>query len=192
MKQIIFLCTILLAFNSGYAQTASPDTAYSYQMKPVIVSTHWKNDTDRYHYNQTKYYITTILPYVNASTQLITEINTNCTNNHYSKGERRRYIKSRERELKTTFEDKIKSLNVTQADLLIKLVSRQNHINVMDLISEYKNDFTATKWQLWAKMNGMNLNKTYNPNEEAVIECIMEELGYPLPESYTPTNNSIL
>ena len=183
----IFLAFMFIAFSS-YAQspadTRPPDTAYSVQLSEVKVTARWKNDTDRYHYNQMKFYVTTILPYLNAATKLFIDINNKVNDEAVSKKERRRYINAREDEMRDQFEDKVKALNVTQAVLLTKLVARQTNVNIYSMLTEFKNPFLAVKWQLWARVNGINLDRKYDPANEPDLENIMYELGYPLPDSY--------
>ncbi|HMN31996.1 MAG TPA: DUF4294 domain-containing protein [Chitinophagaceae bacterium] len=142
----------------------------------IVAPQMFANDTDRYHYNQLKYYIKTVMPYVNASSQLFSEINTATAN--MSKKMRKKYIKSKEKEIKANFEDKLTSLNITQGRLLVKLINRQLNTNCFDIIKDLKNPFTATYYQAWAKLNGINLNEHYQPEDNPDIERAMRSLGY--------------
>ena len=172
------LCTI-----SGMAQAPnSADTVYTSTLREVKITARWKNDTARYRYNQMKFYVTTVLPYVNATTLIFNDINTKTKN--VSNRERRRYIATKQNEMRDEFEDKLKSLNVTQGVLLVKLIARQTNLNIYDMVLEIKNPIVALKWQTWARLNGMNLNRKYHPEDEPDLENIMYELGYPLPASY--------
>ena len=182
-----FLCT--LAANAQSVPATVSDTAYSVQLKTVEVRARWKNDTDRYHYNQMKFYVTTILPYVNAATKLFVDINAKVEDENISKRECRKYINTREEEMRSSFEDKVKGLNVTQGVLLVKLIARQTDMNIYKMLLEFKNPLVAVKWQLWARVNGMNLDKKYDPTQEPDLENIMEELGYPLPAGYAANND---
>lgn len=169
---------------SAQQDTVVTDTAYTVQLKKFVVTARWKNDTDRYRYNQMKYYVTTILPYLNAATQLFSEIDKKVNEPGVSKREKRQYINAREDEMRNRFEDKVRTLNVTQGVLLVKLIARQTDLNIYAMLQEFKNPFTAIKWQAWAKLNGLNLNRKYRPEEERDLENIMDELGYPLPAAY--------
>src|ERR1035437_5640729 len=192
MQRNIFLLFIIFSAFGCTAQTQqgnTNDTTYTVRLKEVDVVARWKNDTDRYHYNQMRFYVTTVLPYVNAATKLFKEINAEVEDPDISRKESRQFIKSREEELRTQFEDKVKELNVTQGVLLVKLIARQTDMNIYKMLLEFKNPFVAIKWQAWARINGMNLDKKYHPEEEHDLELIMEDLGYPLPVSYTNSNN---
>jgi len=185
MKKMLVPCLIIVMTGfAATAQTAAEDTLYGGQLKEVKVMAKYKNDTDRYHYNQTKYYVTTILPYLNAATQLFTDVNARIEDEHMGRKERRQYINSKEDEMRERFEDKVKSLNTTQGVLLVKLIARQTDMNIYKILKEFKNPLTAIKWQAWARLNGMNLDRKYIPDDEPMLENIMDELGYPLPHSY--------
>ena len=86
--------------------------------------------------------------------------------------------------MRTEFEERVKKLNVTQGKLLVKLIARQTELNIYEMLQEFKNPLTAIKWQTWARVNGMNLDRKYRPDEEKDLENIMYELGYPLPPGY--------
>ena len=91
--------------------------------------------------------------------------------------------------MRAQFENKVKALNTTQGALLMKLIARQTGVNVYHILSEFKNPVTAIKWQAWARVNGANINRKYRPEEEPMLEQIMEELGYPLPSFTSLTSN---
>lgn len=187
MKKTFFLVLIIIATLPCKAQTAREgfmDTAYTVRLKEVDVKAKWKNDKERYRYNQMKFYVTTILPYLNAATKLFKEINAAAEDPDMSRKETRKFINSKEDEMRTQFEDKIRDLNVTQGVLLVKLIARQTDMNIYKMLLEFKNPLVAIKWQTWARLNGMNLDKKYHPEDEPDLENIMYELGYPLPASY--------
>lgn len=185
-----FLIAILLILSAGMAHAQSakdtiPDSvAYMVNLKEYKITAPWKNDTDRYHYNQTKYYVTVILPYLDAAAKLFKDVNAKANQPGISRKDRRKYINSREDEIRDQFESKVKKLNTTQGVLLVKLIARQTEVNIYEILQEFKNPLTAVKWQMWARMNGMNLDKRYDPEQEPTLELIMDELGYPLPPSY--------
>jgi hypothetical protein len=193
MKKCFALVFTLLAASFAGAQNMQ-DTAKGFndtivQLKEVKVTARWKNDTERYHYNQMKYYVTTILPYLNAATKLFIDINNKLEQPDLKRRERKTFIREKEDEMRTGFEDKVRDLNTTQGVLLVKLIARQTNVNIYQMLSDFKNPLVAIKWQAWARLNGMNLDKKYEPAEEPDLENIMDELGYPLPVSYVINKN---
>jgi hypothetical protein len=175
----------LLLFPISYCVKAQ-DTLYTSHLKQVNVHAerNWENDTIRYRYNQMKYYVTTILPYLNAASSLFNELNEKINDPAISKKERRVFINTKEDELRSRFENEVSKLNETQGVLLVKLIARQTGVNIYSMLEEFKNPITAIKWQAWAKLHRFNLNKTYSPDDEPMLEHIMINLGYPLPELY--------
>ena len=63
--------TILFIF-SAIAATAQQDTVLQFRLPTVTVDAkrNWDNDTIQYKYNHMKYYVTTILPYLDAATDV--------------------------------------------------------------------------------------------------------------------------
>jgi Domain of unknown function (DUF4294) len=191
MRKYFSIVLLLFISFSACAQTADMslyDTMHNVQLKEVLVRARWKNDTDRYRYNQMKYYVTTILPYLNAATTLFKEINAKFEEPGLSKRDRKEFVSNKEDEMRTKFEDKVPALNVTQGMLLVKLIARQTDMNIYKLLKEFKNPIVALKWQAWARLHGMNLDRRYDPEDEPDLENIMYELGYPLPVSYAIKN----
>ena len=186
MKYIIMVVYLLAMSTHTQAQNTMGgymlDTVY--MLPEAKIKDRFANDTDRYHYNQTKHYIKMILPYLDAASKVFTEVNNKIHEDGVSRKERKTYVHAREEEMRTQFEEKVKALNVTQGKLLVTLIARQTETNIYEVLQEFKNPLTAVKWQAWARLNGMNLDKTYNPDEELMLERIMEELGYPLPVGY--------
>ncbi len=188
MQKVIFLLLIVCSTRANlFAQQIFPtistekkqgDVSYHIQLNEavVIAPQAFANDTDRYHYNQLKLYIKTVLPYVNATVKLFNEINT--ASSAMNKRNRRKYIRTREKEIKENFEDKLKALNITQGRLLVKLINRQLEINCYDIVRELKNPVTAAYYQTWARLNGINLNEDYRAENNRDIERVMKSLGY--------------
>jgi hypothetical protein len=145
---------------------------------------HWANDTVRYRYNQMRYYVSTILPYVDAAAQFYNDMAKAEQENNLGRRQRKALIKNREEALRDKFEDSLYALNVTQGKLLIKLISRQTGRSVYDLLGDYKNSWVAVKWRIWGSVNGIALNTIYKPEEEKDLEQIMIGFDRPLPEFY--------
>lgn len=182
---VLFLPLFLMPRPAG-AQTTEEDTIYVVHLDnhDVAAERRWANDTVRYRYNQMKYYVKTILPYLNAATALFNDIHTKLEVEGLSGKARRQYISEKEAELRTRFEDQVRQLNETQGVLLIKLIARQTGLNVYQSLQEFKGPVATIKWQTWARLHGLNLNRKYRPAEEPDLEHIMRSLGYPLPPFY--------
>ncbi len=92
-------------------------------------------------------------------------------------GEKKAYIKSREKELKKEFADPLENLSVYQGKILMKLINRQTGNNCYDIIKEYKGGFTARFWQTVAFFFGTSLKQPYDANgDDQQIEVIVKEI----------------
>jgi|GEM_PF-635299 len=191
MRSLRTLCLSLLLSLQALPLAAQPggddpDALLMVRLDNVnVTSTRlWTNDTLRYRYNQMRYYVTTILPYLNEATALFHEIDEKMQDPGLGKKERKAFIETREELVRTRFEEKIRMLNTTQGVLLVKLIARQTGLNLYGILADFKSPIAAMKWQAWARFNGFNLNRKYHPEEEKDLESIMEGLGYPLPGYY--------
>jgi len=185
MQKLLLIILLLSGLFSTRLSAQEVDTVLMVRLKEVQVtdSRKWKNDPERYRFNQMRYYVETILPYLNAATKVFKEI-AEAVSSDVSRKERKRLVGAKEDELRVQFEDKVKALNETQGVLLIKLIGRQTGVNIYSILQEFKNPLTAIKWQAWARMNGFNLNKKYDPKDEVLLEQVMLSLGYDLPDFY--------
>jgi hypothetical protein len=96
-----------------------------------------------------------------------------------SRGDRRRYIKSRERELKAQFSDPLTNLSVYQGKVLMKLINRQTGNNCYEIIKEYKGGLNARMYQTVAFFFGSSLKQDYDLDNDVTdrqIETIVKEI----------------
>ncbi len=115
-------------------------------------------------------------PYARRAGAIINDINAKLARIP-NKSDRKSYLKTREKELKTEFADPLSDLSVYQGKVLMKLINRQTGNNCYELISEYKGSFTARFWQTVAFVFGSNLKQSYDASgEDRVIESIVMEV----------------
>lgn len=90
----------------------------------------------------------------------------------------KRYIKSREKDLKKEFADPIKNLSVYQGKILMKLINRETGgTNCYDILKEFKGGFSARFWQTVAFVFGSSLKQPYDAyGDDAEIESIVQEV----------------
>lgn len=100
-------------------------------------------------------------PYARKAAFIINDINAHLASMP-NKGDRKKYIKSRERELKKEFGDPIKNLSVYQGKVLMKLINRQTGNNCYEILKEYKGGFNARMFQTVAFVFGSNLKQAYD------------------------------
>ena len=177
---IIYFVSILLALvisNRAHAQhnqldtikvyafiTPSGDTIPMSYLPDVQVNTKLTKAQKRYWAEWTRLrnavYVT--YPYAITASRVINEINKKLVG-VFNKQERKKIIKSKEKELKRDFADKITQLSVYQGRVLMKLINRQTGNNCYEIIDEYKGALTAGFYQTIALIFGGNLKLTYDP-----------------------------
>ena len=102
------------------------------------------------------------------------------------KSARRKYINSREKELRREFTKPLTDLSIYQGKVLMKLINRETGNNCYEIIKEYQGGLTARLYQTVAFFFSTSLKQPYDPvqiAEDKTIEKIVLEVqklyGYP-------------
>jgi hypothetical protein len=115
-------------------------------------------------------------PYARKAAFIINDINYKLASIP-DKSDRKKYIKSREKEIKKEFGDPITNLSVYQGKVLMKLINRQTGNNCYEILKEYKGGFNARMFQTVAFFFGSNLKQGYDPeHDDQAIEGIVREV----------------
>lgn len=117
-------------------------------------------------------------PYAREAGTVINEINT-LLEKAPNRSARKAIIKSKEKELKEKFADKVKNLSVYQGEVLMKLINRQTGNNCFELLKEYKGSFNTRLYQTAAWVYGGNLKSDYDINKnkkDRQIEIFVQEI----------------
>ena len=134
----------------------------------------WKNYWRNWTRLRNAVYVT--YPYAKTAGKLINDVNNQLAGVR-DEAARKRIIKSREKEMKRDFGDKVTSLSVYQGKVLMKLINRETGNNCYEIIKEYKGGFNAGFWQTVAYVFGSSLKQKYEPQgEDKEIEKIVLEL----------------
>lgn len=161
-----------------YAFIVDGDTIPGGRMLDVNVQTvmleKWRDYWANWSRLRNAVYVT--YPYAMAAGKVMNEVNAMLVN-VTDKNERKRIIKSREKDLKREFADKLTNLSVYQGKVLMKLIYRETGNNCYNLIQEYKGGFTAGLWQTIAVVFGSNLKQNYDPaDKDRAVEVIVQDV----------------
>jgi hypothetical protein len=187
---LLFLLTIslpkqLFAQNNQYDTlrveayiTPEGDTIPQSWLPTVQVAAVQTNALKNYWRNWTRLrnavYVT--YPYARTASKVIQSVNAQLANVQDEKL-RKQIIKSREKELKREFADKVTNLSVYQGKVLMKLINRETGNNCYQLIKEYKGGLNAGIWQTVAFVFGSSLKQPYSPKgEDQEIEKLVLEV----------------
>lgn len=128
-------------------------------------------------YNRLRNAVYVTYPYARTAGNTLNDVNAHLAT--VSKGDRKKYIKSREKELKDQFADPLSNLSVYQGKVLMKLINRQTGNNCYDIIKEYRGGFNARVYQTVAFFFGSSLKQDYDIAHDATdrqIEAIVKEI----------------
>jgi Domain of unknown function (DUF4294) len=115
-------------------------------------------------------------PYAKRAGIIMNDINAHLTS-ITDKEERKKYIRSREKDLRKDFSDPITNLSVYQGKVLMKLINRETGNNCYEIIKEYKGGLTARFYQTVAFFFGSNLKQPYDKEgDEREMEKIVKEV----------------
>ena len=136
-------------------------------------------------------------PYARSAGVVMIDVNKNLEHIK-GKAERKKYIKSREKELRAAFTNKVTDLSIYQGKVLMKLIHRQTGENCFEIVREMKGGFTAGFYQTLMFVVGSSLKQGWNPNDDKFdkqIEDIVQEydrmyLGAPGYTNVAPPSRS--
>jgi hypothetical protein len=128
-------------------------------------------------YNRLRKAVYVTYPYARTAGNTLNDVNANLKG-IASKSERKKYIKSREKELKDKFADPLTNLSVYQGKVLMKLINRQTGNDCYEIIKEYKGGLSARMYQTVAFFFGSTLKQPYDLDDETdrQIESIVKEI----------------
>ena len=129
-------------------------------------------------YNRLRTAVYVTYPYARQAGAVINDVNVHLLTVQ-EKSERKKYIKSREKELKKEFTEPLSNLSVYQGKVLMKLINRQTGNNCYEIIKEYRGGLQARFYQTIAFFVGSNLKQAYNwenDDTDRQIEAIVREI----------------
>ena len=116
-------------------------------------------------------------PYAKKASHIINDVLMNL-NKIQDAQQRKKYLSTREKELKKEFTEPLTALSVYQGKILMKLINRETRNTCYDLIKEYRGGFTARFWQTVAWVFGSSLKQDYDPKgPDAEMESIVLEVA---------------
>ncbi|TCO07705.1 DUF4294 domain-containing protein [Natronoflexus pectinivorans] len=140
----------------------------------IIPPWNFQNRREERRYGRLAHNVKVTLPYARLAAEKMLEINNEMAKIKDDR-ERRRYLRSAERELFAEFEDPLRRLTFTQGRLLIKLIDRETGDTSYNLIREYKGGVPAFFWQGIARLFGANLKDEYDPDQDdKMVEHIIQ------------------
>ncbi len=127
-------------------------------------------------YNRLRNAVYVTYPYARRAGVVMNDINAKLVSIP-NKEARKKYIHSREDELRKEFTNPLTNLSVYQGKVLMKLINRETGNNCYEIIKEYKGGFNARVYQTVAFFFNSNLKQPYNAKtDDALIEKFVKEV----------------
>jgi hypothetical protein len=188
MMRMLLLLGVLPFVQSAIAQPDSPEVVY---VSDTMLQVHIPKITIyaprefQSKYDQQLFYslrrkVLKTYPYALEAAKILIEVD-QALQQIEKKRDRKKYLKSREKEIEARFEDPLKDMTTGEGKVLIKLVNRETGNTAFQLIKELKGGMDAFFYQNLGKLWGYDLKEAYDPAVEPDIEFIirMIESGAP-------------
>lgn len=190
LKRLVISTILLLFYCKSFSQTIGNDTiirqAIVYNgdtmelktLDNVYFMAHM-NERQRAAsaaYNRLRNAVYVTYPYARKAGIVMNDINDKLRNIE-GRAARKKYINSREKELKKEFTKPLTDLSIYQGKVLMKLINRETGNNCYEIIKEYQGGLTARVYQTVAFFFNSNLKQPYEPkSSDVVIEKLVHEV----------------
>lgn len=149
------------------------DTLYGQVLHDVEIVA--DGDEYRKKYARAKYFVRRMYPYAMLASQMLLEYQ-DTLNTITKEHKKKKFLKKANKELKEEFGDEIRDLSVTRGKYLVKLIYRETGISVYNIIKQYRGGMKAVFWQGLCIVNGQDLKETFDPEEDIIIERVVQEI----------------
>jgi hypothetical protein len=139
----------------------------------IISPYKFKNKRQEKKYNQLELDVLRTYPLALIVGSELKLVNAELDSIYTNKSRRKTYIKWYQNYVYKTYMDSLKTLSLPQGRLLLKLIHRETGQTPYELIKSYRGGWNAFFWQSAAFMFGANLNSSYDPETDAMIEHII-------------------
>lgn len=140
----------------------------------IIRNYPFKNRRQEKKYNQLEKDVLKVYPLALIVGSELKLVNAELDSIYTDKSRKKVYIKWYQDYVYKTYVDSLKTLDIKQGRLLLKLIHRETGKSPYELIKSYRGGFNAMLWQSAAYMFGANLNASYDPEDDAMIEHIIK------------------
>jgi len=184
---LVVICLISIA-GRGAAQSSVYDTirvgailenGHNYPMillPEVITIAQFLDPEERNRKAKLRNDIFTVYPYALTAAIVFKNVNDNLEKLD-SRHDRKKYLKSIDKNLDATFKEPLKNLTIDQGHVLIKLIDRETGQNCYSIIKELKGGFSAVVWQSVGVFFNNNLNHDYDPDgKDKEVEEMVKEM----------------
>lgn len=187
---VVFFCLPVISVNAQKKDTAqimmglveNGDTLIHKNIKEVVVvpPRHFESKRMQRRYNRFLAKVKKVYPLAVEAEKLLKKYEP-IYNKMDDKRDKRKLMKSLEKELLSEHKDELKTWSISDGRILLKLINRETDRTPYSIIRDFRGDFSAFFWQGIAKLFSNDLKAGYEPEgEDKWLEEIVTliELGY--------------
>ena len=158
------------------------DTIPVVNLSEVVVSSDmvFKDKKQYEQWTIIKYGVKKVYPYAIIASAKLKEYEIKLSN-MTDESQKKSYLKICEKDLRSGFENDLKSLSNFQGRILMKLIYRETNRTTYDIVKELRGTFQAIVWQGVARLFGNNMKESYDKNQEDIMiekAIVLVENGY--------------
>ena len=121
-------------------------------------------------WNRTKFYVKSVYDYARITSAMLTSFEDSVSKIE-NKHSRKKYLSSCNKSLKKEFGNEIKEMSINRGKYLMKMIYRTTGLTAYDIIKKYRGGGTAFWFQALCVVNGQDLKREYDPeNEDILVE----------------------
>ena len=121
-------------------------------------------------WNRTKFYVKSVYDYARITSAMLTSFEDSVAKIE-NKRSKKKYLSSCNKSLKKEFGNEIKEMSVNRGKYLMKMIYRTTGLTAYEIIKKYRGGGTAFWFQALCVVNGQDLKREYDPeNEDLLVE----------------------
>lgn len=178
--QIPVICEAIIIKGDTFA-------CYTFPAVSVVSKKSFKSVKAMSDFYQTKKHIYDMWPIAMNANNIFSDVQNELADKG-SKRDQKKFLKEKEKQLSAEFTDKLKNLNTTEGEILMRLIARNSGQSIYDLIKQFKNPVSAVYWNTTSKLFGYNLKEEYDSSDDKDFEFICQELEEAQQTNYLATH----
>ncbi len=153
------------------------DTLYIAELGDVSITSKRSFADKKEHalYMRYRRYANKVYPYAVKAIRIFRELE-EVTENMKPR-QQRKHIRRLQRELKSEFEEPLKTLTKTQGRILVHMIENELCQPLYFLIKDLKGGITARYWNTAGKLYGYKLRKGYIVGEDPVMDMVLDDFN---------------
>lgn len=130
---------------------------------------------ERRRYKQWRRYAAKVYPYAAEAIRLYRQVEAETKD--MKQAQKRKYSRKKEKELKPQYTEELKKLTKSQGYILIKMIERELDQPFFEVVTQLEGRWKAMQWQTLGRWYGYNLKTGYDPNDDPLLESILDDLN---------------